>query len=131
MSEEIGHLSTLSRSKPKFKLFERVQVLYYNAYNEQDCFTQGIVTGIEFCPALTEELGWWYKLVLFEFPVEEESFDHSEMDLLYINELEIFEKNIRRIKNFLSKVDVDKILDDLLLSRIEAIAGAESYRKIQ
>lgn len=122
MSYEIDSLLGITFNPPKFQPFERVKVLYYcDSVDKEHCFTEALVIGMEFCPPNTEEFGWWYKVIAYSFPVEKENFYHDELELFIDNEFEVPESKVRKNNDEVGLLDLSKILNELVYSRIESI----------
>jgi hypothetical protein len=122
MSYEIDSLLGITFNPPKFQPFERVKVLYYcDSTDNERCFSEGLIIGMEFCPPNTEEFGWWYKVIIYSFPVNAEYFYHDEAEVFYDNEIEMPEAKVRKNNDEVGLLDLGKILNELVYFRIETI----------
>ena len=63
--EQDFNIELLSSLRPKFKMFDKVMTHYYMENYRNRLTTHGIIIAIEFCPPLTDKIGWWYKLLTY------------------------------------------------------------------
>lgn len=108
---------SLSLLRPKFRMFEKVMTHYYSTDSPYRLTTHGIVIAIEFCPPLTDKIGWWYKLLTYFDGEEYEDYDISDYNVSAFDELEVFEAELESDK--MEGIDIDRVLQDIVDDRIE------------
>lgn len=107
----------LSSLRPKFRMFDKVMTHYYMENSQNRLTTHGIIIAIEFCPPLTDKIGWWYKLLTYFNSEGDETYDEDDYDIGELDELEVFEGELESDK--MKGIDINRILQDIVEDRIK------------
>jgi hypothetical protein len=110
-------VASLSSLRPKFRMFDKVVTHYYIENSKNRLTTHGIVIAIEFCPPLTDKIGWWYKLLTYFESEADEVYDKNTYNIGELDELEVFEEELERDK--IKGIDINRILQDIIEDRIK------------